>query len=31
MMRRFATEVVPLVNSLPVPEAPVFEKVRAAE
>jgi alkanesulfonate monooxygenase SsuD/methylene tetrahydromethanopterin reductase-like flavin-dependent oxidoreductase (luciferase family) len=31
MMRRFAEEVIPLVNSLPVPDAPVFEKVRAAE
>jgi alkanesulfonate monooxygenase SsuD/methylene tetrahydromethanopterin reductase-like flavin-dependent oxidoreductase (luciferase family) len=31
MMRRFAKEVIPLVNSLPVPETPVFEKVRAAE
>lgn len=30
MMRRFATEVIPLVKSLPVPEAPVFP-VRAAE
>ncbi|MBS0243183.1 MAG: LLM class flavin-dependent oxidoreductase, partial [Proteobacteria bacterium] len=31
MMRRFAKEVIPLVNSLPVPEVPTFEKVRAAE
>jgi alkanesulfonate monooxygenase SsuD/methylene tetrahydromethanopterin reductase-like flavin-dependent oxidoreductase (luciferase family) len=31
MMRRFAMEVVPLVHAMPVPEAPVFEKVRAAE
>ncbi len=31
MMRRFAKEVIPLVHSLPVPEAPVFERVRAAE
>lgn len=31
MMRRVAEEVIPLANSLPVPEAPVFEKVRAAE
>ncbi|MAI46011.1 MAG: LLM class flavin-dependent oxidoreductase [Hyphomicrobiaceae bacterium TMED74] len=31
MMRRFANEVIPLVGSLPVPEAPVFEKVSAAE
>ena len=31
MMRRFAEEVIPLVNSLPVPETPVFERVRAAE
>ncbi|MGE0700443.1 MAG: LLM class flavin-dependent oxidoreductase [Hyphomicrobiaceae bacterium] len=31
MMRRFAEEVIPLVHKLPVPEAPTFEKVRAAE
>ena len=31
MMRRFAKEVIPLVNSLPVPETPTFERVRAAE
>jgi alkanesulfonate monooxygenase SsuD/methylene tetrahydromethanopterin reductase-like flavin-dependent oxidoreductase (luciferase family) len=31
MMRRFAEEVIPLVKSLPVPDAPVFERVRAAE
>jgi len=31
MMRRFAEEVIPLVHSLPVPDAPVFEKTRAAE
>ncbi|MGE0766016.1 MAG: LLM class flavin-dependent oxidoreductase [Hyphomicrobiaceae bacterium] len=31
MMRRFAEEVIPLVNSLPVPDAPVFERPRAAE
>ena len=31
MMRRFAEEVIPLANSMPVPAAPVFERVRAAE
>ncbi|MFV0295264.1 MAG: LLM class flavin-dependent oxidoreductase [Hyphomicrobiaceae bacterium] len=31
MMRRFAKEVLPLVESLPVPDAPVFEKASAAE
>ncbi len=31
MMRRFAEEVIPLANSLPVPEAPVLQPVRAAE
>ena len=31
MMRRFAKEVIPLVNAMPVPATPVFEKVRAAE
>ncbi len=31
MMRRFAREVIPLAKSLPVPDAPVFEKTRAAE
>ena len=31
MMRRVAEEVIPLANTLPVPEVPVFEKVRAAE
>ena len=31
MMRRFAEEVIPLVHKLPVPDAPVFEKARAAE
>lgn len=31
MMRRFAEEVIPLANSLPVPEAPAVQPVRAAE
>ncbi len=31
MMRRFAEEVIPLTAKLPVPAAPVFERVRAAE
>ena len=31
MMRRFAEDVMPIVHRTPVPAAPVFERVRAAE
>jgi alkanesulfonate monooxygenase SsuD/methylene tetrahydromethanopterin reductase-like flavin-dependent oxidoreductase (luciferase family) len=31
MMRRFAEEVIPLVDSMPVPDAPALQPVRAAE
>ncbi len=31
MMQRFADEVVPLVHTLPVPDAPAIQPVRAAE